>query len=116
MPHSDPNICEVITRLTEQMVHIQDKLDRALENQKNVKEELLTLKLNVSSVNEAFPDGVHNHRLAHEAMLNAKKAETEFYTNLRQELFKKGVFALIIITTGLIWLGVEQWVKSHFFK
>ncbi len=70
---------------------LEEKVDTALEI--------------LDSIAYAFPDGPSKHREAHEAMIEAKKAETRFYDALRLELAKKGVWFLLAIFLGLMWAG-----------
>lgn len=55
----------------------------------------------------AFPDGPEKHREAHESWIAAKKAETEFWKDLKLEIAKKGIWGLIVLITGLILIGLS---------
>lgn len=60
----------------------------------------------------AFPhiDGqpdIEGHRRAHEAMIKAAQAQERFWDELKQEIIKKGVFALLIIALGLLATGLS---------
>jgi hypothetical protein len=55
---------------------------------------------------EAFPDGPEQHRIAHEQMIKAAKAEETFWRELKSEIAKKSIFGiaqilLILIVAGL---------------
>lgn len=63
----------------------------------------------IDEILHAFPDGIHNHREAHVAWIESKRAEKEFYTTLKKEIMTKGiagVFSLLIIVLGLAVTGV----------
>ena len=72
---------------------VEEKLDVALE----ILDDLLN----------AFPDGTANHRAAHEAWINAKRAEAEFWMELKLDIAKKGVWGILAIIFGLIAVGIS---------
>lgn len=47
------------------------------------------------------------HRKYHEAMIRAAEEQEKFWHDLKMEIFKKGIIAAIIITLGLLWIGVQ---------
>lgn len=55
----------------------------------------------------AFPDGPANHRSAHEAWMKAKQTEAEFWSELKLDIAKKGVFSIMIIVVGLLAIGLS---------
>lgn len=56
---------------------------------------------------DAYPFGdTHGHRKAHEAMMEAAQAQAKFYNELRIDLAKKGLWTLLAITAGLLFLGL----------
>lgn len=57
-------------------------------------------------IKRAFPDGIENHRAAHQAMIDAAKAEEKFWTELKLDLAKKGLWAIFTILAGLVVLGL----------
>ena len=65
----------------------------------------------VKKIHGAFPrtgDGevdFSGHREAHEAMIEAAKAQTEFWRELKLDVIKKGVWGLLIIICGLAITG-----------
>ena len=77
------------------------------------------LSREIELIKNAFPDGPLKHRLAHEAWIEAKEAEKDFYESLKMEVMKKGVagiFTLIIIILGLALTGFgHQLIESGFF-
>jgi hypothetical protein len=77
-----------------------DKLDEI-----NLRLDKIVDQLN--EINEAFPDGVHAHRMAHEAMIKAATAEESFWRELKLEIAKKGLIGLVIILVGLVLAGVS---------
>lgn len=69
------------------------------------------------TITKAFPDGdVVGHRLIHEAQLKAKEAEEQFWRDLKLDLAKKGLWALLIFFTiaGLITVGIWERIKTFF--
>lgn len=65
----------------------------------------------VKKIHGAFPRTDHGevdfsgHREAHEAMIEAAKAQTEFWRELKLDVIKKGVWGLLIIVCGLAITG-----------
>lgn len=53
----------------------------------------------------AFPDGPVAHRSAHEAMIKAAAAQEKFWSELRLDVAKKGLWGLLVILVGLILAG-----------
>lgn len=76
----------------------------------HIDDEEPTLKAILKAINalhDAFPDGdLVGHRKIHESAIAAKKAEERFWTELKLDLAKKGIWGLLIITTGLILTGL----------
>jgi hypothetical protein len=63
----------------------------------------------VDDLHKGFPnDDPDGHRRAHEALIAKEEARTQFYEDLRRELAKKGMWALI----GLLGVALWQYVKS----
>jgi hypothetical protein len=55
---------------------------------------------------DAFPNGdVHGHRAAHEAMIEAKQAEAQFWRELKIDVAKKGVWGILVVIVGLVMVG-----------
>lgn len=52
------------------------------------------------------PD-IHGHRNAHEAMIEAAKAEREFWIEMKKDLAKKGLAGLFVIVIGLLVVGIQ---------
>jgi hypothetical protein len=113
MPAVDPEACKEITQLSTEIHALRRRVEKfnrdfdkhmiETERDKHILEELMT----------AFPDGVHNHREAHESMIRASQAKTDFYTDLQNTVIKRGILGAIIIILGLIWLGAQQYLIEH---
>ena len=54
----------------------------------------------------AFPDGIENHREAHERMIAASRAEEAFWRELKTDIAKKSIWGilhiLVVLTLGTI--------------
>lgn len=67
----------------------------------------------VKHMRSAFPkdeDGevdYEGHRKYHESLIRAAEAQAEFWSDLKKEVAKKGIIALIVIVLGLLWLGAQ---------
>lgn len=55
---------------------------------------------------DAFPDGAEAHRAAHQAMIDAAKAEKEFWQGLKVEIAKKSIWGILQILTVLVIAGI----------
>lgn len=79
---------------------VEDKLD-----------EVLDMLLNL---NDAFPEGPLKHRADHSSWLEARKNEAIFWQELKLDLTKNGIRGLIVITIGLIFLGIQAKIYEWF--
>lgn len=59
----------------------------------------------LATITRAFPDGPEAHRGAHVAMLKASEAQEKFWNELKLDLTKKGIVAIVVILLGLIVAG-----------
>lgn len=58
----------------------------------------------------AFPDGPEKHREYHQKLINAAKAEEEFWQTAKVELLKRGISGALYIlgvVAGLVLLGLS---------
>jgi len=58
----------------------------------------------------AFPDGPEKHREYHQKLINAAKAEEEFWQTAKVELLKRGISGILYIlgiVAGLVLLGLS---------
>lgn len=60
----------------------------------------------IQTLERAFPDGVENHRRAHEKMIKAAEAEERFWTELKGEIAKKSIWGILQILTILVAAGL----------
>jgi hypothetical protein len=57
---------------------------------------------------EAFPGGdIRAHREYHEGLIKAARAQENFWNDLKLDLAKKGLWAIILIVAGLLVVGVS---------
>ena len=81
--------------LSVQVREIHDELKQHVEREKSL-------------LARAFPGGdVAAHRMAHEAMISAARAQEQFWRDLRLDIAKKGVWGLLIIVLGLVLVGAS---------
>jgi hypothetical protein len=60
------------------------------------------LQSTVADLTAAFPEGdLDLHRRMHEAMIQKEKERAAFYTDLRSDLAKKGLWAVILAVSGV---------------
>lgn len=55
---------------------------------------------------EAFPDGPAAHKAAHQAMIDAAKAEAEFWQGLKTEMVTKSIWGILRILGILMLAGL----------
>ena len=114
MPVSDPHTCAEITRLHDAITAIGYKFDaHTIAFQQHAAQEN-EVKVQLEKLLSAFPDGVENHRSAHEAMIRAAKAQEDFYTELRKDLAKAGIIGAFVILFGFLTLGIQAHIKGWF--
>ena len=56
------------------------------------------------------------HRRFHEEKLRAAKAEAEFWSELKLEIAKKGIWSLLVIVCGLVVVGMSAKMGLGFGK
>jgi hypothetical protein len=67
----------------------------------------------VDDLAKGFPGGDwEGHRLYHEAVIKKMEARTHLYEELRAELAKKGLWALIMAIGAAIWFYVKSKLNS----
>lgn len=76
------------------------EMERSLEEHVQREEKMF------SEFMEAFPDGPHNHRNAHQTMIDAANAQKKFWDDLRLDLAKKGIWSIFIVLVGLVMTGI----------
>lgn len=65
-------------------------------------------KMNTAfAVNEDGTTDFEGHRKFHEEKLRAAKAEAEFWSELKLEIAKKGIWSLLVIICGLVVIGIS---------
>jgi hypothetical protein len=63
----------------------------------------------IDELRKAFPDGdADGHRRYHESIIRKNEAREKFYEDLRAELAKKGLWALVAVLALALW----QFFKS----
>lgn len=78
--------------------HIEHQLDKIISQ--------------IDHLSGAFPiiDGkvdVDGHRRYHEAKIRAAESEAKFWTDVRQEAIKKGIWFSMVLVLGLLIVGVQ---------
>lgn len=84
---------------------VEDAFERKLidhEQREQVRIKTLITELKT----EAFPDGAEAHRAAHQAMIDAAKAETEFWRGLKADIAKKSIWGILQILLILLAAGM----------
>ena len=77
----------------DEMPRLKEMIEGAISSAKN---ELL----------HAFPDGIENHREAHERMIAASKAEEMFWRDLKTDIARKSIWGILhilfVLTIGTL--------------
>lgn len=74
---------------------------------------LEALEEKVDQVLKGFPDGdPASHRKFHEALINRAQAREKFWNDLRSELIRKGILAMLVFLGGLLVAGLAVAVKN----
>ena len=88
----------------------EDQLDA---HRDSIVMELRHMNSMLEEMTEAFVTGkdgkpdLSGHRNAHEAMIDAAKAQREFWIDMKRDLAKKGMAGLLVIIMGLIVMGIQ---------
>ena len=87
--------------------------DQLEAHRNNITRELHHMNEMLEDLTGAFVTGkdgrpdVSGHRNAHEAMIEAARAEREFWIDMKRDLAKKGMAGLLVIIMGLIVMGIQ---------
>lgn len=60
----------------------------------------------IAGVMTAFPDGTESHRVAHEQMIAAAKAEEVFWRDLKTDVMKKSIWGILQVLCFLAVAGL----------
>ena len=89
-------------------------MDKETKDELEKIEKLLTdMSAQLTSVVKAFPVGedgsidADGHRSYHEALIRSAKAQEKFWLELKQDLIKKGLWAVIFVVVGLVITGLS---------
>lgn len=67
----------------------------------------------IDELRKAFPDGdADGHRRYHESIIRKNEAREKFYEDLRAELAKKGLWAVIAVIATAMWFYVKSKLSS----
>jgi hypothetical protein len=87
------------------LAEVEDAFDRKLRDHE-VREQERIKDLIAALESDAFPDGTQAHKAAHQAMIDASKAEREFWQGLKVEIAKKSIWGILHILTILVLAGI----------
>ena len=96
---------EVDTRERRNTAHIDRRFDEVMSALKKIESAFAT--------DEKGGADFDGHRRFHEEKMRAARAETEFWSELKLEVAKKGVWSLLIIVCGLIVVGISTKLGIH---
>lgn len=86
-----------------------DRLNQADRRQDNadamMKARIIKEEEKFDAILKAFPDGPEAHCEAHQAMIKAAQAQEKFWSELRLDVAKKGIWGVMVIICGLILTG-----------
>ena len=67
----------------------------------------------IAKVMAAFPNhDLDGHCDFHQAKIDSAKAEEKFWSELKLDLAKKGLWGIVTVLAGMIVLGFSAWVGS----
>ena len=115
-PHTEGDgygaVVEAISRLRD------DINNRHVENSSTLEvleKEVKVAIERIDNLAKGFPgDDPDGHRRAHEALIQRAEERAALYRALREELVKKGLWALIVAIGALVWIGISA--KVHWGK
>lgn len=86
---------------------------RETPDELTIEHKLDLILVEVKHMRSAFPkdsDGevdYDGHRKYHESLIRAAEAQEAFWTDLKQEIIKKGILGALVIALGLLLLGAQ---------
>lgn len=113
-PHTEGDGIEAIVRAIDSLR--DDIGHRHVENTSSlevIEKDIKVLTDRVDDLAKGFPGGDwEGHRMYHEAVIKKMEARTELYNELRAELAKKGLWALIVLAGTALWFFVKSKITS----
>jgi len=93
-------------------------LSRVDSNERKFETHLLEERERIDRIlSDAFPNGDPNgHRKAHEIMIQSETERAKFYSDLRNELFRRGIFWILALVVGLMAFGISGWLRAFLTK
>ena len=88
-----------VKRETPDEIGIERKLDLILQEFKKLE--------GAFPKNDSGEVDYEGHRRYHESLIRAAEAQAEFWSDLKKEVAKKGIIAVLVIVCGLLWLGAQ---------
>ena len=79
--------------------HLDRRFDEVMQELKKISSAFTT--------NEDGSTDFEGHRRFHENKIIAAKAEADFWRELKLEIAKKGVWSLLVVICGLVFIGVS---------
>lgn len=78
-----------------------------------IEKEIKVLTDRVDDLAKGFPNAdPDGHRIYHEATIRREEARARFYEELRAELAKKGIWALLVLVGTALWFFVVSKIKT----
>jgi hypothetical protein len=113
-PHTEGDgsraIADALDRLRDEIGQRHTENTSTLEV---VEDKLNVLFDRVDDLAKGFPDGDwEGHRRYHEAVIKKMEARTKFYDDLRGDLAKKGLWAVILTMAAAIWFFLKSKLNS----
>lgn len=99
-----------------------EECDEIKQDIKNLEQLLMGMSRELQQVSKAFPRtsigeiDADGHRHYHEAMIRAAQQQEKFWSDLRQELMKKGLTVVLILLVGLGVTGFGVEFKAFLAK
>lgn len=87
------------------LAEVRDALEKRLREHESQEAERLKKAL-AAFERDAFADGKLQHKLAHQAMIDAARAEREFWQSLKIEIAKKSIWGILQVLTILLVAGI----------
>jgi hypothetical protein len=88
-----------VKRETSEELAIEQKLDLILSEIRRMRDGF--------PKDDAGAVDYEGHRKYHEHLIRSAEAQVEFWNELKKEVAKKGIIAVLVIVCGLLWLGAQ---------
>jgi len=104
---------EIVSAILSLKADLDQRHGENIMSQSVTEKKVVEIQRGVDEIRRAFPDGDWDgHRRYHEAIIKKLEAREQFYQDLRGELAKKGLWAVLVMVGLALWAFFKAKVNS----